>query len=741
MARKAGAAAGLPTMARDEIEALARGLHAEPFARLGRHPYEASTIIRSFVPGAEAMEVCTKAGTTPIATLVRIHDAGLFEGVLAPAKAKGGYRIRVTAHGHSWFYDDPYQYGPTIGDLDLHLLSEGTHERVFTVLGAHVGEHEGTLGTRFAVWAPGATRVALVGDFNHWNAAQHVMRGRGSSGVWELFVPGIGDGAHYKFCIFDRGGKQLPLKADPFAFGTEYRPNTASVVRALDGYAWADGGWMADRGTRQNIHAPMSIYEVHLGSWMRTWDEGNPFMGYAELAKRLIPYVKEMGFTHIELMPVTEHPFDGSWGYQPVGLYSPTRRFGTPAEFKAFIDACHKAEIGVILDWVPGHFPADDHGLVKFDGTHLFEHADPRKGFHPDWNTLIFNFGRREVANYLISNAHFWLEEYHLDGLRVDAVASMLYLDYSRKDGEWIPNEHGGNENYEAIGLLRGMNERVYGLNNGIITVAEESTAFPKVSAPVYDGGLGFGFKWNMGWMNDTLDYMSHEPVHRKHHHHQLTFGIQYAFSENYILPLSHDEVVHGKGSLIGRMPGDRWQKFANLRAYFGFMWTHPGKKLLFMGGEFAQEREWDADSSLDWHLLEDADHKNVQTLVRDLNRLYRNTPALYRKDCEADGFQWIDGGASQDNIVSFLRRGGDNRPCLVVCNFSPVVRHGYRIGFPYRGFWAEKLNTDSHFYGGSDVGNGGGVQADTVPWHIQPYSAMITVPPLATVVFQYSPK
>jgi 1,4-alpha-glucan branching enzyme len=741
MARKAGAAAGLPTMERDEIEALARGLHAEPFARLGRHPFDGSTIIRCFVPGAEAMEVCTRAGITPLATLKRIHDAGLFEGVVAPSKARGGYRIRVTAHGHSWFYDDPYQYGPTIGDLDLHLLAEGTHERVFTVLGAHVGEHEGASGTRFAVWAPGASRVALVGDFNHWNAAQHVMRSRGASGVWELFVPGIGDGAHYKFCIFDGGGKQLPLKADPFAFGTEYRPNTASVVRALDGYAWADGGWMASRGARQNIHAPMSIYEVHLGSWMRTWDAHNPFMGYGELAEKLIPYVKDMGFTHIELMPVTEHPFDGSWGYQPVGLYSPTRRFGTPAEFKAFIDACHEAEIGVILDWVPGHFPADDHGLVKFDGTHLFEHADPRKGYHPDWNTLIFNFGRREVANYLISNAHFWLEEYHLDGLRVDAVASMLYLDYSRKDGEWIPNEHGGNENYEAIALLRGMNERAYGLNDGIITVAEESTAFPKVSAPVYDGGLGFGFKWNMGWMNDTLDYMSHEPVHRKHHHHQLTFGIQYAFSENYILPLSHDEVVHGKGSLIGRMPGDRWQKFANLRAYFGFMWTHPGKKLLFMGGEFAQEREWDADSSLDWHLLEDADHKNVQALVRDLNRLYRDTPALYRKDCEADGFQWIDGGASQDNIISFLRRGADNRPCLVVCNFSPVVRHGYRIGFPYRGFWAEKLNTDSHFYGGSDVGNGGGVQADAVPWHIQPYSAMITVPPLATVVFQYSPK
>ena len=729
-------------MDNSEIQALVEGRHGDPFARLGRHVDGKTTVVRSYCPGAEKLEVYTLSGQNPVGTLTRIHDAGLFEGALAPSKAKRGYRLKAYRGEHSWFYDDAYRFGPVLGDLDLHLLSEGTHERAFDCLGAHVCSHEGVEGTLFAVWAPSAKRVALVGDFNHWNSAQHVMRTRGASGIWELFVPGIGDGAHYKFCVFNAAGRQLPLKADPFAFGTEYRPNTASVVRKLDGYQWRDESWIATRAEKQNREAPISTYEVHLGSWMRTWDDHNPFMGYAELAERLIPYVKDMGFTHIELLPITEHPFDGSWGYQPVGLYSPSRRFGTPTEFKGFVDACHGAGIGVILDWVPGHFPADDHGLVNFDGTHLYEHADPRKGFHPDWNTLIFNFGRVEVANYLISNAHFWLNEYHLDGLRVDAVASMLYLDYSRKDGEWLPNEHGGNENLEAIAMLQAMNRRAYALNFGIITVAEESTAYPKVSAPTYDGGLGFGFKWNMGWMNDTLDYMSRDPMHRKHHHHQLTFGIQYAFSENYVLPLSHDEVVHGKGSLIGRMPGDRWQKFANLRAYFGFMWGHPGKKLLFMGGEFAQEREWNADASLDWHLLENADHKNIQSLVRDLNRFYRETPALHRRDCDRDGFEWIDGGGSEDNVLSFLRWGGPGtKAVLVLCNFSPVVRHGYRVGMPYRGFWAERLNTDSHFYGGSDVGNGGGVTAEPVPWHIQPYSAMVTLPPLATVFLQYAPR
>ncbi len=730
------------TLDAQEIEALATGMHGDPFARLGRHVHADSTIIRTLAPGASKVEVYTPKGKKPVALLAKIHDSGLFEGQLAASKAKSGYRLRATDDENSWDYVDPYCFGPLLSDLEVHLLSEGTHERAFQCFGAHVHTVDGVLGVRFAVWAPNASRVAVVGEFNHWNNSQHVMRNRGSSGVWEIFIPGVEDAAHYKYCVFDAGGLQLPLKADPYAFGAEYRPNTASVVRKMGDYEWSDAGWISERGTRQHRAAPISMYEVHLGSWQRTGENDELFLDYAELADRLIPYVKELGFTHIELLPITEHPFDGSWGYQPVGLYAPTRRFGTPKDFKAFVDACHKAELSVILDWVPGHFPSDEHGLAHFDGTHLYEHADRRRGFHPDWNTLIFNFGRREVQNYLVSNAHFWLEEYHLDGLRVDAVASMLYLDYSRKEGEWLPNEHGGNQNYEAIGMMQRMNERAYALNDGIITIAEESTAWPGVSSPTSSGGLGFGFKWNMGWMNDTLDYMSKEPVHRKHHHHQMTFGIDYAFSENYVLPLSHDEVVHGKGSLLDRMPGDRWQKFANLRAYYGFMWTHPGKKLLFMGGEFAQESEWNADQSLDWHLMDDPDHRNIHTLIKDLNSLYRRTPALFERDCEASGFEWVDGGASEDNILSFMRWGeGGSKPCLVVCNFSPVPREGYRIGVPYGGFWREVMNTDSHFYGGSGVGNHGGMEAENIPWHIKPYSLMMTIPPLATIVFTHQPE
>lgn len=727
------------TLDAQEIHALATGVHGDPFARLGRHKMDKTTIVRTLAPGADRVEVLTLKGSKPVAVLKKIHDAGLFEGKLAASKVKTGYRLRAFNGATNWEYHDPYSFGPLLSDLDIHLLSEGTHERAFECFGGHFETLGGVEGVRFAVWAPNASRVAVVGEFNHWNSAQHVMRNRGSSGIWELFIPGIAEGAHYKYCVFGADGVQLPLKADPYAFGAEFRPNTASVVRRLGEYEWSDAGWINTRGGRQHRAAPVSIYEVHLGSWQRTGDDGQPFLSYGELAKRLIPYVKELGFSHIELLPITEHPFDGSWGYQPVGLYAPTRRFGTPNEFKAFVDACHAAELGVILDWVPGHFPSDEHGLAHFDGTHLYEHADRRRGFHPDWNTLIFNFGRREVQNYLVSNAHFWLEEYHLDGLRVDAVASMLYLDYSRKDGEWLPNEHGGNQNYEAIGMMQRMNERAYALNDGIITVAEESTAWPGVSAPTDTGGLGFGFKWNMGWMNDTLEYMSKEPVHRKHHHHQMTFGIDYAFSENYILPLSHDEVVHGKGSLLDRMPGDRWQKFANLRAYYAFMWTHPGKKLLFMGGEFAQAAEWNADTSLDWHLMDDPDHRNIHALIKDLNQLYRANPALYERDCEASGFEWIDGGAANDNILSFMRWGeGGSKPCLVVCNFSPVPRQGYRIGVPYGGYWRELLNTDSHFYGGSGVGNHGGTDAEAVPWHIKPYSLMLTIPPLATVVFTH---
>ena len=723
-----------------ETEALAAGVHPDPFSRLGRHAAGKTTVVRAFVPGADRVEVLTLKGTKPVGTLMQTGSDGLFEGRLAASKAKTGYRLRAFNGDNCWEFCDPYQFGPMISDLDLHLLSEGTHERAYQCFGAHLVTINNVDGVRFAVWAPNASRVAVVGEFNHWNNSQHVMRCRGSSGIWEIFIPGVCEGMHYKFCVFDTDGEQLPLKADPYAFGAEYRPNTASVVRRTgDDFAWTDAQWTSKRAGLQHRAAPVSIYEVHLGSWQRKDDEGQPFLDYGELAERLIPYVKDLGFTHIELLPITEHPFDGSWGYQPIGLYAPTRRFGIPADFKAFINACHEAELAVILDWVPGHFPSDEHGLAHFDGTHLYEHADRRRGFHPDWNTLIFNFGRREVMNYLVSNAHFWLEEYHLDGLRVDAVASMLYLDYSREEGEWLPNEHGGNQNYDAINMMQRMNERAYALNDGIITVAEESTAWPGVSAPTDAGGLGFGFKWNMGWMNDTLEYMSREPVHRKHHHHQMTFGIDYAFSENYILPLSHDEVVHGKGSILDRMPGDRWQKFANLRAYYAFMWAHPGKKLLFMGGEFAQEREWNADASLDWHLLESPDHKNVQTLVKDLNQLYRSHSSLHERDCEAGGFEWVDGGAADDNILSFIRWGSpDSKPCLIVCNFSPVPRHGYRVGVPYGGHWAEIMNTDSHYYGGSGVGNHGGVEARPVPWHIKPYSLELTIPPLATIVFTH---
>lgn len=730
------------TLEAQEIEALASGTHGDPFSRLGRHAHGKLSVIRTMAPGARSVEVFTPKGKKPVASLTKIHESGLFEGQLASSKAKSGYRLSASDGQNTWSYVDPYCFGLLLSDLDVHLLSEGTHERAFECFGAHVLSLNGTAGVRFAVWAPNASRVAVVGEFNHWNNSQHVMRNRGSSGIWEIFIPGIEDGAHYKYCVFDASGAQLPLKADPYAFGAEFRPNTASVVRKIDDYKWSDAEWISTRGGRQHRAAPVSVYEVHLGSWQRAGENGELFLEYAELANRLIPYVKELGFTHIELLPITEHPFDGSWGYQPVGLYAPTRRFGTPKDFKAFVDACHQAELSVILDWVPGHFPSDEHGLAHFDGTHLYEHADRRRGFHPDWNTLIFNFGRREVQNYLVSNAHFWLEEYHLDGLRVDAVASMLYLDYSRKEGEWLPNEHGGNQNYEAIGMMQRMNERAYALNDGIITIAEESTAWPGVSSPTSSGGLGFGFKWNMGWMNDTLEYMGKEPVHRKHHHHQMTFGIDYAFSENYILPLSHDEVVHGKGSLLDRMPGDRWQQFANLRAYYGFMWTHPGKKLLFMGGEIAQTREWNADQSLDWHLMDDPDHRNILSLIKDLNGLYRQSPALHERDCDASGFEWIDGSASEDNILSFMRWGENgSKPCLVVCNFSPVPREGYRIGVPYGGYWREVMNTDSHFYGGSGVGNHGGMDAENIPWHIKPYSLMMTIPPLATVVFTHQPE
>ncbi len=622
------------TLDQGAAEAIAGGWHGDPFAVLGPHKVAQRWEVRAFVPGAERLWVLT--GKAEVEAQVFPGIPGLF---IAAMTRKANYKFRAEGHGKTWEFDDPYRFGPVLGEMDEYLLGEGTHRRLWQALGAHVIRHEGAEGVHFAVWAPNAERVSVVGDFNVWDGRRTPMRRRGATGVWEIFIPGLGEGTVYKYELRGPGGALLPLKADPVGFGSEHPPANASVVRTIRG-DWKDGDWLADRARRHSIDAPISVYEVHLGSWRRA--PGNRMLSYRELAEQLVDYVADMGFTHIECLPVSEYPFDGSWGYQPIGLFAPTIRHGTPEEFRAFVDAAHRKGLGVILDWVPGHFPTDAHGLGRFDGTALYEHADPREGFHQDWNTLIYNYGRVEVKNYLVSNALYWLEEYHIDGLRVDAVASMLYRDYSRKHGEWIPNKDGGRENYEAIDVLRSMNITAYGEVPGIMTVAEESTAFPGVSRPANWGGLGFGFKWNMGWMNDTLSYMEKDPIYRKYHHGQMTFGLVYAWSENYVLPISHDEVVHGKGSMLAKMPGTGWEKFANLRAYYGFMWAHPGKKLLFMGQEFAQGAEWNHNQSLDWHQLDIAEHQGVQRLVRDLNRIYRETPALHVNDCRPEGFDWI---------------------------------------------------------------------------------------------------
>lgn len=718
------------------MDAVVEARHGDPFAVLGPHEVEGGIVIRAFVPGAMRLEVVEQAGGAAIGTLDQRHPAGFFEGVLKGRPSWLAYRFRATSHeGVVWECEDPYRFGPVLGPLDDHLMLEGTHRRLWEKLGAHLIEHEGVKGVHFAVWAPNAERVAVVGPFNDWDGRRHPMRRRLDAGVFELFLPGVTEDALYKYEIRGVDGNLLPLKADPVGFAAELRPGTASKVARIDDLTWQDAEWMARRAELHSVRAPISVYEVHLGSWAR--GEDNWFLSYDELGDRLIPYALDMGFTHLELLPITEHPFDGSWGYQPLGLFAPTSRFGGPKDFARFVDRCHQAGLGVLLDWVPGHFPSDAHGLARFDGTALYEHADPRQGFHQDWNTLIYNFGRREVANYLHANALFWLENYHLDGLRVDAVASMLYLDYSRKPDEWVPNAHGGNENLEAIDFMRRMNELGYGENPGIMTIAEESTSWPGVSRPTWTGGLGFGFKWNMGWMNDTLSYMSKDPIHRRWHHHQMTFGLLYAFSENFILPISHDEVVHGKGSMITRMPGDAWQKFANLRAYYGFMWGHPGKKLLFMGQEFAQGAEWNAQQSLDWHQLDIDLHRGVQSLVRDLNRLYRTTPALHVQDCRGEGFQWIEASDSENSVFAFLRLGEENQPLvMVVCNFTPSPRTDYRIGLPKPGRWREVLNTDAACYGGSGMGNGGAIVSDGTPWHGRPCSALVTLPPLSTLFF-----
>jgi 1,4-alpha-glucan branching enzyme len=722
-----------------EIEAVVAARHENPFALFGLHDVADGLVMRTFQPGAVSVELIDAATGKKLVELEKLHDAGFFAAVVPRKKQRFAYRLMVDWGGGAApvEIEDPYRFGTILGEMDVYLLAEGSHLRLYEKLGAHPAEMDGVRGVAFALWAPNARRASVVGPFNNWDGRRHPMRKRIECGCFELFIPGLEKGDLYKFELLGPNGEMLPLKADPFGFRAEHPPATASVVHGLVQHGWRDQSWMERRQTAHERGVPISIYEVHLGSWMRVPDEGNRYLSYAELADRLVSYVKEMGFTHIELMPISEYPFDGSWGYQPVGLFAPTIRHGTAEEFAAFVDAAHAAGIGVLVDWVPGHFPSDAHGLANFDGTSLYEHMDPRKGYHQDWNTLIYNYGRREVANFLHANALFWLDKFHIDGIRVDAVASMLYLDYSRKADEWVPNEYGGNENLEAIAFLKRLNELLYSEAKGATSIAEESTAWPAVSRPTYLGGLGFGYKWNMGWMHDTLHYIGEDPVHRRYHQNNLTFGLLYAFSENFVLPISHDEVVHGKGSLLGRMPGDRWQKFANLRAYLGFMWTHPGKKLLFMGSEFAQDREWNYQTSLDWHLLDDPLHKGAQVLVRDLNRLYRGTPDLHEKDCEPEGFEWIDAADNEQSVLSFLRKGSDpDTVTIVVCNFTPVVRDSYRIGVPLAGDYREVLNTDREAYGGSGVSSGQVVPAEPTPWHGRPHSLDLRLPPLGVVAY-----
>jgi 1,4-alpha-glucan branching enzyme len=623
-------------------------------------------------------------------------------------------------------------------DFDLHLIAEGKHYRAYEKMGAHLGDQNGNQGTFFRVWAPNAQRVSVIGDFNGWNREATPMGFRPEAGIWECFVPGVGAGGLYKYYIESRHNGYRVEKADPYGFAAEIRPQTASKIWDLSRYQWNDGEWMNSRRGRLLHEEAMSIYEVHLGSWMRVPEEDQRWLTYREIAPKLIEYVRHMGFTHVEMLPVSEHPFDGSWGYQTVGYYAPTSRFGSPDDFMYLVDALHQNGIGLILDWVPAHFPRDEHGLGYFDGTHLYEHADQRQGIHPDWNTFVFNYGRNEVQNFLISNALFWFDCYHIDALRVDAVASMLYLNYGRRDGEWIANCYGGTENLEAIDFLKRLNEHLYAEASGATVVAEESTAWPMVSRPIYLGGMGFGFKWNMGWMHDMLEYMSHDPVHRSYHHNKITFSMLYAFTENFVLPFSHDEVVHGKGSMIGKMPGDEWQKFANLRALYGYMFGHPGKKLLFMGNEFGQWSEWNHDASLEWHLLAYPYHSGLQRWVRDLNTFYRSEPALFELDSDPAGFEWIDCNDNQRSLVSLLRHGKDRRRHVVfVCNFTPVPRQNYRVGVPVGGSWREALNSNASLYGGSGLGNFGMMESAPLPMHGRPHSLNITVPPLATVVFQ----
>ncbi len=725
----------MDVLSSDIIQSIVNADCDDIFAYLGSHKINQNLwVVRVFLPNADKIEVVDYQSRETITELERVHEAGLYIGSIEREDLTR-YLFRVTYEGHSEILEDPYRFGSSIGEQDLYLYGEGTHESAYQFLGAHLMSLEGVDGCRFCVWAPNARRVSVVGDFNYWDGRKNMMRKHIPSGIWEVFIPAIEAGALYKYEIRNAGGDLLPHKADPFGFAAQCPPDQASVVADINAYDWNDQEWDSLRHKHTQRDSAISIYEIHLGSWQHQRDG---FLNYRELADKLISYVKYMGYTHIQLMPVSEFPFDGSWGYQPVGLYAPTSRFGSPTDFKYFVDKCHQAEIAVLIDWVPGHFPTDGHGLGRFDGSPLYEHADAKQGFHPDWNTYIYNYGRKEVANFLMANALFWFDQYHIDGLRVDAVASMLYLDYSRDDGEWIPNQYGGRENLDAIDFLRSVNERVYRKYPDAMMIAEESTAWPGVSKPVHFGGLGFGFKWNMGWMNDSLEYMSREPIHRQHHHHDMTFSLYYAFSENFILPLSHDEVVHGKGSILSRMPGDVWQQFANLRAYYAFMWGHPGKKLLFMGNDFGQGPEWDHDNGLPWYQLEVAEHKGVQNLVRDLNNLYVSREALHHHDSEGRGFEWIEADDRHNSVFAFIRKSEvTGHSVLVVTNFTPECREEYRVGINEPGYYKEILNSDSEIYGGTNKGCGGGVCSEPVEWHHRENSIRITLPPLATVIFE----
>ncbi|WP_447971146.1 1,4-alpha-glucan branching protein GlgB [Nitrospira sp. M1] len=731
-----------------QITRLIHGEEGHPFAYLGPHRQQdvgqgrPRSIIRAFIPEASSVNVLFNNLKTQSFPMKAMTSDGLFELECDVDAREVGYRFQVMKQdGTQHECHDPYAFSPVLSEYDLHLFGEGKLYKAYDKLGAQMCQHQGVQGVSFAVWAPNAKRVSVVGDFNDWDGRRHLMESRGGCGLWELFIPALQEGTVYKYEIRSQNGDAPFLKADPYATAAELRPKTASLVRTTSRYQWQDREWMERRGTQNPLATPYSIYEVHLASWRRVPEEDSRWMTYGELTETLIPYVKEMGFTHIELMPVTEHPFDGSWGYQSTGYFAPTSRFGSPEDFMAFVDACHQANLGVLMDWAPAHFPDDPHGLAWFDGTHLYDHEDSRLGYHPEWKSRIFNYGRTEVKNFLINSALMWFDRYHIDGLRVDAVASMLYLDYARKSGEWLPNRFGGNENLEAVEFLKELNVMVHQEHAGSVMIAEESTAWAGVSRPTYAGGLGFTFKWNMGWMHDTLEYFSMDPVHRKYHQNKVTFGLMYAFTENFVLVLSHDEVVHGKKALLDKMPGDDWQRMANLRALYGHMWGHPGKKMLFMGCEIGQWWEWNHDDSLQWHLLDYAPHQGLQRYVADLNRLYQSEPALYEVDFDWQGFQWIDLHDSDHSTLTYIRYASEQKDLVVcACNFTPVIRLHYRMGVPQAGMYRELLNSDAEIYGGSNMGNAGAVEAEPIPYHNQPYSLLVTLPPLSVVFFKPTP-